>query len=227
MRGHLRLASSDTGTQPSREPGPIWVVLADDHAVMRRTMRRLLDDEKDIRVRAEASSLSTLLGQIDRYETDVLVLDLRLPDGSTPEAIRRLRVEAPRTEIVVVTMEASPQFARQAIEAGAIGFVLKDRADSDLVTAVRLAARGEEFVTPRVATMLEAHELSEGNRELSARETELVRLIALGFTSREIATQLQLSRRTVETHRSRIYRKLDLTTRAELVRFALSRHMIE
>ena len=190
-------------------------------------MRLLLDDERDIDVRAEASDLPAALGQIHRHTPHVLVLDLRLPNGSTIETIRGLRKQMPHTEIVVLTMEESPQFARQTLDAGAVGFVLKDRADSELVTAVRLAARGEEYVSPRVSEGLDALQRASGAGELSLREIEIVRLIALGFTSREIATQLQLSRRTVETHRSRIHSKLAVTSRAELVRFALARHMIE
>ena len=124
-------------------------------------------------------------------------------------------------------MEDSPQFARQALDAGAIGFVLKDRADDELVAAVRCAARGDEYVSPRVAAGLEALQHATGTGELSPREIEILRLIALGYTSREIATKLHVSRRTVETHRARIHRKLGLGTRAELVRFALARHMVQ
>jgi two-component system, NarL family, response regulator NreC len=156
MHPHLRLARSTTAAHAPQAPRRIQVVLADDHAIVRRTMRRLLDDEDDIAVRAEAENLPMLVGQIHRHAPQVVVLDLRLPNGSMLETIRRLRAQAPRTEIVVLTMEESAAFAREAIHAGAVGFVLKDRADSDLVTAVRLAARGEEFVTPRVARALEA-----------------------------------------------------------------------
>jgi len=190
-------------------------------------MRLLLDHEQDIDVRGEATDLSTAVRQVDRHAPHVLVLDLRLPNGSTIETIRRLRAQAPGTEIVVLTMEESPTFAQQTLDAGAVGFVLKDRADTELVAAVRLAALREEYVSPRVSAALAARQRAAGAGTLSPREIEIVRLIALGFTSREIATKLQVSRRTVETHRSRIYDKLDLTTRAQLVRFALARHLVE
>src|SRR5262249_54225718 len=129
------------------------------------------------------------------------------------------------TEIVVLTMEQSPAFARQAIDAGAVAFVMKDRADSELPEATRRAARGEEYVSPHVAAGLDALRRTVGDG-LSPRETEVLRLIALGPTSAEIARKLHLSRRTIETHRASIHRKLGLPTRAELVQFALRRHLI-
>jgi two-component system, NarL family, response regulator NreC len=205
---------------------PIRVILADDHAMVRRTMRLLLDREQDIHVSAEASSVSSVVEHVGRHSPHVLVLDLRLPNGSSIETIRRLRAHAPDVQIIVLTMEDRPQFAQQALDAGAIGFVLKDRADDELVAAVRLASRGEEYVSPRVAAGLEALERGAGKDILNGREMEILRLIALGFTSREIADKLHLSRRTVETHRSRIHSKLGLATRAELVRFVLDRHLL-
>jgi two-component system, NarL family, response regulator NreC len=227
MSSHLRLASTRATVDATRAPQPIRVVLADDHAMVRRTMRLLLDDERDIEVRSEAADLTTVMRHVQRDAPHVLVLDLRLPNGSTIETIRQLRAVAPHTEVVVLTMEDSPQFARQALDAGAVGFVLKDRADDELVAAVRCAAREEEYVSPRVAAALEALQHATGTGELSPREIEILRLIALGYTSREIATKLNVSRRTVETHRARIHRKLGLATRAELVRFALTRHMVQ
>jgi two-component system response regulator NreC len=189
-------------------------------------MRDLLDREQDIHVSAEASNVSSVDDYVRRHAPDVLVLDLRLPGGSSIETIRRLSAQSPDMQIVVVTMEESPQFAQQALDAGATGFVLKDRADSELISAVRLAARGEEYVSLRVAARLEALQQATGAETLRPREMEILRLIALGFTSREIATKLQLSRRTIETQRSRIHSKLGLATRAELVRFAIDRHLL-
>jgi two-component system, NarL family, response regulator NreC len=156
----------------------------------------------------------------------VLVLDLQLPTGSSIDLIRRLRRQVPETEIVVLTMEASPLFAQQALDAGAVGFVLKDRADTELLAAVRQAAQGREYISPHVVAGLEALRRDVTGDGLSPRETEVLRLIALGHTSGEIAHQLHLSRRTVESHRARVHRKLGLATRAELVRYALRHHLI-
>ena len=201
-------------------------MLADDHAMVRRTLRLVLESEQDVGVIAEAVDLSAVMRHVGRHVPHVLVLDLRLPNGSSIEMIRQLRARFPKTGVVVLTMEESPLFAQHAIDAGATGFVLKDRADTDLLIAVRLAARGEEYVSPRAASGLEAlHRATDGDG-LSERETEIVRMIALGHTSAEIAYQLHLSRRTVETHRARIHHKLGFKTRAELVQFALQRHLI-
>ena len=221
------LRSSLENLTPSRLVAPIRVVLADDHAVVRRALRLLLDSEEDVDVIAEAVDVGGVVRHVTKAAPHVLVLDLHLPNGSSIETIRRLREDVPETEVVVLTMEESPLFAKQAIDAGATGFVLKDRADTELLSAVRRAAKGEEYVSARVAAGLDALQRATGDERLSTREIEIVRLIALGYTSAEIARQLQLSRRTVETHRARIHTKLGLRTRAELVQFALRRHLID
>jgi two-component system response regulator NreC len=227
MSAHLRLASSSTSDQaPRAEAIPIKVVLADDHALVRRSLRLLLEGEDGVDVVAEAADLTTVARHLKGHVPRVLVLDLQIPGGSSIEAIRRLRERAPGTEIVVVTMERSPAFAQRALDEGAVGFVLKERADTELPVAVRLAARGEEYVSPHVAAVLDALRRAVTGDGLSARETEVLRLIVLGHTSAEIAAKLHLSRRTVETHRARIHRKLGLASRAELVHFALRRHLI-
>jgi two-component system response regulator NreC len=149
-----------------------------------------------------------------------------MPNGSGIATIRRLRAQVPDTEIVVLTMEESPAFAQQALDAGAVGFVVKDHADHELPLAVRQALRGDEYVSPRLATRLDALRAAGRGNGLSPRETEVLRLIALGHTSAEIADKLSLSRRTVETHRARIHHKLGLETRAQPVRYALGRNLI-
>jgi DNA-binding NarL/FixJ family response regulator len=227
MTGHLHLAPALADAHSSEQVAtPIRVVLADDHAVVRRGLRLLLDSEADVDVIAEAAEISEVIRHVHGRRPRVLVLDLEMPSGSSLEAIRRLRAEVPGTEIVVLTMEESPAFAQHAIEVGAIGFVLKDRADTELPAAVRRAAQGEEYVSARIAARLDALRRTVTGDGLSPRETEVLRLIALGHTSAEIAGKLHLSRRTVESHRASIHRKLGLSTRAELVRFALGRHLI-
>ena len=224
MTSHLHLAASDGDLD--RERLPITVVLADDHAMFRRTLRRVLDVSDSVSVVDEASDLSSAIEHVRRRRPRVLVLDLNMPHGSTIEAIRGLRTEVPWTEILVVTTEESALIAQQMLAAGAVGFVFKDRAETELVEAVHRAAHGEEFVSPRVAAGLEVLRRTVDGGVLSPREVEILRLIALGYTSAEIAAQLHLSRRTVETHRARIFEKLELRTRAELVRYALDRHLI-
>ena len=226
MSAHLRLAPAPSGGYSPRPAFSIRVVLADDHAAVRRNLRLLLDGEHDVEVIAEATDLSMVMRHVHGYRPHVLVIDLRVLDGSSIETIRRLRAQVPGTEIVISTMEESPLFAQQTLDAGAVGFVLKDRADTELLTAIRCAARGEEYISPRIAARLDALRRATDGDGLSPRETEVLRLIALGHTSAEIAAKLQLSRRTVESHRIRIYRKLGLTTRAQLVQFALARRLI-
>lgn len=227
VASQLQLAGSPVQARvATRSQPPIKVVLADDHAAVRRSLRLLLDGEDGVEVIAEAADLSTVIRHVHGHLPHVLVLDLEMPNGFSIETISRLREQVPDTEIVVMTMETSAVFAQQAIDAGAVGFVLKDKADGELPTAVRAAARGDEYISPQVAAGLDALRRSVHGDGLSPRETEVLRLIALGHTSREIAAKLHLSRRTVETHRARIHRKLGFRTRADLVRYALGRHLI-
>jgi two-component system response regulator NreC len=214
------------GEQRSQRATQITVVLADDHAAVRRSLRQLLDSEKDVNVVAEAGDFATASRHVHAQRPRMLVLDRDLPTGSSSEAIARLRAEAPGTEVVVLTMEESPLFAMQAFDAGAAAFVLKDRADSELLDAVQRVARGEEFVSARVAAGLDMLRRAVEGDDLSPREVEVLRLIALGHTSVEIASRLRVSRRTVETHRVRILCKLECRTRADLVQFALRRRLI-
>lgn len=218
---HLRLAAGAPRGQHA-----VRVVIADDRSMVRRSLRLLLEGEDGIGVVAETGDIASVLHHVHGHEPHVLVLDLQMPNGSSIEMIRRLRAQAPRTEIVVLTMEASPVFARRALEAGARGYVLKEHAAHDVVEAVRAAARAHEFVSPRVAAGLAALRRASADDGLTPREVEVLRLTALGYTGEEIARRLHLSRRTIESHRATIHRKLGLAGRAELVSYALARRLI-
>ena len=196
---------------------------------MRRSLRLLLDREERIDVIAEASDLASALRHVHRHKPHVLVLDLGLSnsDGSSIEAIGPLRERTPETQTVVLTMEDDPAFAKRAFAAGALGFVLKELADGDLPQAIRAATRGEEYISPRGADRLDALHQAQTDGELKPREVEVLRLIALGHTSVEIARKLQVSPRTVESHRERIHKKLGLATQAELVHYALVRGLLK
>jgi two-component system response regulator NreC len=194
---------------------------------MRRSLRLLLDSEDDLEVIAEADDLGLVVRHVHGQRPHVLVLDLGMPGGSSIEAIMRLRNQVPQTNVVVLTMDDNPVFAEQALRAGARGFVLKDSADEDLPAAVRAAAKGMEYVSPRILTHLGGVRESLSVDKLSSRETEVLRLIAFGHTSVEIAHKLHLSPRTIETHRTRIHRKLGIATRSELVRYALSQGLLK
>jgi two-component system response regulator NreC len=201
-------------------------VLADDHAVVRAGLRLLLDAESDFEVVAEAGDVDAARRYVRGHHPDVLVLDLNMPGGSSLEAIPVIREEAPATQVVVLTMQEEPAFARQALAAGAAGYVLKEAADSELVEAVRRAAIGEIYLNPTLGARIAREPPPGPPDDLSEREVEVLRLIALGHTNTEIAQQLYLSVRTVETHRAHIQQKLRMSSRAELVGYALQRGLI-
>lgn len=205
---------------------PIRIVLADDHAVVRAGLRMLLDHESDFEVVAEASDIDGARRYVRGHHARVLVLDLNMPGGSSLEAIPTIREESPGTQIVVLTMQKEPAFAREALSAGALGYVLKEAADDELVEAVRRAAVGESYLNPKLGARMASEPPPGPPDDLSPREVDVLRLIALGHTNAEIGEQLYLSVRTVETHRSHIQQKLRLSSRAELVGYALQRGLI-
>lgn len=208
---------------------PITVVLADDHRVVRSGLRMLLESEHRFEVVAEAGTVAETLAQVDRHRPDVLVLDLNMGGDSSLESIPQLRTDVPETQIVVLTMQENPAFARAALRAGALGYVLKDAADMELMSAVELAAEGRTYLNPELGAKLAAAppEADQRPDNLSPREVEVLKLIALGYTNGEIATKLFLSVRTVESHRAHIQQKIRLTTRAELVSYARDRGLLD
>jgi len=213
------------GSSPETE-ALIDVVLADDHALMRRSMRELLEGEPEFSLLAEAGDVRSAARQVADRDHAVVVLDLHMPGGGGVETVRALRDRAPDAPVVIITLDDSPVFAQRLLGAGAAAIVSKDVADSELAPAVRAAARGERYVSPHIAARMEGLERALSDQKLSQREVEVLRLIALGHTSVEIARQLHLSPRTIETHRAHIHRKLGLATRADLVRYALDRGLI-
>jgi two-component system response regulator NreC len=204
------------------------IVLADDHAVVRSGLRFVLEAEDGLEVIAEAGTVEETLRKVRAIRPDVLVLDLNMGHESSLEQIPRLRADAPHTAIVVLTMQNEPAFARQALQAGAAAYVLKEAADDELVEAVRTAASGGTYLNPVLGARLAAEPPAPDGPpdDLTQREVDVLRLIALGNTNQEIADQLYLSVRTVESHRAHIQRKLGRTTRAELVRYALDRKLV-
>jgi two-component system response regulator NreC len=199
------------------------IVIADDHIVVRQGLRMLIDADPELQVIAEAGTVSDAERLTRAHRPSVLVLDLNMHGESGLEAIPRLRADAPDTAVVVLTMQDDPGFARQALQSGALGFVLKEAADEELLGAIHLAAAGDTYLNPRLGARIASQqsEPSGPPDDLSDREVAVLRLIALGHTNTEIAQQLFLSTRTVETHRAHIQQKIRRTSRAELVRYAL------
>jgi len=203
---------------------PITIVLADDHAVVRSGLRMVLDREADFEVVSEAGDAEAALRTVLGHKPSVLVLDLNMPGEVTSlDAIPRVAEVSPETRVVVLTMQEDPEFARQALRAGAAAYVLKEAADDELVEAVRRVAAGGTYLNPSLGVRLAAAPSQPAGPpdDLTEREVEVLRLIALGHTNTEIADQLYLSVRTIESHRAHIQQKLGRTTRAELVRYAL------
>jgi len=207
---------------PASADGPITIVLADDHQVVRAGLRLLLEAEEGLTVLAEAGDVATAERRLSAYHPHVLVLDLNMPGELSLAAIPRLRRGAPDTQIVVLTLQSDPAFAREALRAGAVGYVLKEAADSELVQAVRMAAQGRTYLTPELGARLAAAPATPDGPpdDLSTRELEVLRLIAAGHTNSEIAARLYLSVRTVESHRAHIQQKTRRSSRADLVAYA-------
>jgi two-component system, NarL family, response regulator NreC len=215
------------GSDAVAEP-PITVVLADDHAVVRSGLKLLLA-QGGMQVVAEAGDVDTALRYVLGHKPDVLVLDLNMPGEPSLPAIPRFLEASPRTRVVVLTMQQEPQFAREALANGATAYVLKEAADDELVQAIHAARSGNTYINPSLGARLATEPLPSAGPPggLSDREVDILRLIALGHTNAEIASQLYLSVRTVETHRAHIQQKLGRTTRAELVRYALDHGLVE
>jgi two-component system response regulator NreC len=209
----------------------ITIVLADDHAVVRSGLRFVLDAEDDLRVVAEAGTTDDAIRLTKAHRPAVLVLDLNMPGSmsSSLEALPILAAEAPQTRVVILTMQEDPQFARQALAAGANAYVLKEAADAELVDAIRRAAAGEVYLNPRLGALIATAPAEPAGPpdDLTVREVEILRLIALGHTNTEIGGQLYLSVRTIESHRAHIQQKLRRTSRAELVRYALDHGLLD
>ena len=203
----------------------ITIVIADDHAVVRSGLRMLLDAEADFSVVAEAGTVADARAAMADHAPAVLILDLHMAGDTSLAAMPALCRAAPDTRIVVLTMQEDPAFAREAMAAGACGYVLKEAADTELVAAIRTTAGGGTYLQPEVGAKLAASGAPD-DRPLTRRETEILQLVALGHTTAEIAESLHLSARTVETHRSNIQSKLKLSRRADLVRYAIERRLI-
>jgi two-component system response regulator NreC len=207
------------------------ILIVDDHAVVRTGLRLLLDGEEGFETVAEAGTARDAVFEARKHKPDVILMDVVLPDKTGIEATPDVLAEAPGAKVLVLSMEDDPTYVREAFAAGASGYVLKEAADTELVTALKQVAVGERYVHPALGARMVAAEAEASARAeadpLSEREGEVLRLLALGHTNQEIAKMLYVSVRTAETHRAHIMRKLRLTTRAELVRYALAQGLLE
>jgi two-component system, NarL family, response regulator NreC len=209
----------------------IRVLIVDDHAVVRSGLRRVLEAEDDIEVVGEAGDMRGAVFEARAQKPDVVLMDVVMPGPTGIEATPAVLKEAPEARVLVLSMQDDPRYVREAFSAGASGYVLKEAADAEVVDAVREVSGGGRYVHPALGARLVAAEAEERARAdedpLSDREREVLRLLALGHTNQEIAEMLYLSVRTVETHRAHIMQKLRLSTRAELVRYAIDQGFLE
>jgi two-component system response regulator NreC len=208
----------------------ITVVLVDDHAVVRSGLRLLLEKQDDIEVVGEAGNAKDAIFRTRALKPNVILLDVVMPGESGIDVLPKLLKESPQTRVLVLSMQDDPSYVREAFAAGASGYVLKEAADEEVVSAVREIAEGGRYVHPALGARMVAAEAEERAAAeadpLSEREREVLRLLALGHTNQEIAEQLYISVRTAESHRAHIMQKLRLTTRAELVRYALAHGLL-
>jgi two-component system, NarL family, response regulator NreC len=209
----------------------ISVVLVDDHAVVRSGLRLLLDGQNDIEVVGEAGNAKDAIFRARALKPDLILLDVVMPGESGIDVLPKLLKESPETKVLVLSMQDDPSYVREAFAAGASGYVLKEAADEEVVAAVREIAAGGNYVHPALGARMVAAEAQERAAAeadpLSEREHEILRLLAFGHTNQEIAEQLYISVRTAESHRAHIMEKLRLSTRAELVRYALSHGLLD
>jgi two-component system response regulator NreC len=215
-------AAGSIDSNPSAPASPITIVLAEDHAVVRSGLRVLLNSDARFRVVGEADDIGSILETVRSRRPRVLILDLNFGGDSSLDAIPKLRTEVPGTQIVVLTMQDDPAFARAALRAGALGYVLKDAADAELKDALVLATAGHTYLNPafEARPAKEPYNPPACPDDLSPRETEVLTLIALGHTNTEIAASLVLSVRSVESHRAHIQQKVGSVFRADLVAYA-------
>jgi two-component system, NarL family, response regulator NreC len=209
----------------------IRVVIVDDHAILRSGLRRVLEAEPDIEVVGEAENAERAVFETLQTKPDVIVMDVVMPGKSGIEGMPAVLQAAPDAKVLVLSMQDDPRYVREAFDAGASGYVLKEAADTEVVGAVRAVSGGERYVHPVLGARLVAADAEQRRRAeaevLSEREREVLRLLALGHTNQEIAQLLYISVRTAETHRAHIMQKLRLSSRAELVRYALENGLVQ
>ena len=208
----------------------IRVLIADDHGIVRSGLRMLIDRQLDMEVVAEADDGVAALESTQSHRPDVAVLDVSMPRMTGLQAAREIRSHVPETRVLLLSMHDDERYFFEGLEAGAAGYVLKRAADTDLIDAVRTVAAGKAFLSDEAQRTL-MQEWKEGRAEpddpLTPRELEVVKLIAEAFTNRQIAEILNLSEKTVESHRSNLLAKLGMRDRVELVRYAIRRGLVE
>ena len=208
----------------------IRILLADDHAMVRQGFRMILSSQPDMEIIGEAGNGREAVGMAEKLTPDVIVMDVAMPELNGIEATRKITAALPRSRILALSMHKDSVYVREILRAGARGYLLKDSIDSDLLAAVRAVAKGEGYLSPAVSDAV----LSDYRKHVTApldlltsREREVLQMIAVGKTNKDIANELKLSVYTVDAHRGRIMEKLNLHSTGELVRFAVRNGLID
>jgi DNA-binding NarL/FixJ family response regulator len=210
---------------------PIRIGIADDHTIVREGLKQLLGAESDLLISGEARNAAEVIGLIREVEIDVLILDMSMPGRSGIELIRQVRVDRPKLKILVLSMHEEEQYAVRAIKAGASGYLTKESASSQLVQAIRKVSTGGAFITPAVAEQLALGIMPQSDgplhASLSDREFQVFRMLASGRSVSEIANDLNLSVKTISTHKARVMLKMNLNNNTELLRYAIAHNLID
>jgi DNA-binding NarL/FixJ family response regulator len=212
----------------------IRILLADDHTILRNGIQALLSDEEDMEVVAEAEDGRTSVSQACQFEPDIAVVDIAMPLLNGLETTRKINKQCPHVKVLILSMHDNEEYIRQVLQAGAMGYILKDATAKELIQAIRLVYNGESVLSPAVTRLVIEDYLRWGgirpigNEDiLSPREREVLQLIAEGYTNKQIAEILTISIKTVQAHRLNLMQKLDLHDRGELIKYAIQKKIIE
>ncbi len=212
-------------------PDPVTkILLADDHTIVRQGLKLIISSHADLQVIGEAANGREVLELAEKLKPDVILMDVAMPELNGIEATRRLREVSPRTKVLVLSMHKEAVYVREILKAGARGYILKDAIDTELISAIQSVARGDGYISPAISgTLLSDYRQNLTNPLdlLSSREREVLQLIAEGKTNKEVATRLNLSVYTVDSHRGKIMEKLNLHSTGELVRFAMKQGLVD
>ncbi len=228
-----RFPSGSAATENQAEK--IRVLIVDDHTILRAGLRMLLNAHPDIEVVGEASDGNQAVASAQRLQPDVILMDIAMPECNGIEATRQIKRLMPETRVLVLTMHENEEYLFQVLRAGASGYILKEAADTELVTAIRVVYSGRFYLSPSAQSIMvgdylqrvRAGEERDSYSALTEREREILKLVAEGYTNNQIAERLTISPKTVDTHRTHIMDKLNLHSRAELVKYAIRKGLIE
>lgn len=230
--------SSTEGEETAAVPasaGPIRVLLADDHTILRAGLRTLLSAQPDLEIIGEASDGREAVQEAQRLQPDVILMDITMPEVNGIEATRQVKKILPETRVLVLTMHENEEYLFQVLRAGASGYILKEAADTELISAIRSVHAGRFYLAPPAQAMMvgdymqrvRAGEERDSYSGLTEREREILKLVAEGYTNNQIGERLFISPKTVDTHRTHVMDKLNLHSRAELVKYAMRRGLLE